>query len=192
MKILPLLLVAFGLSACESTSFEKPPIADGICDARLVGHWESISDNADENGDVQLDIGADCRLEMSDKDDGRMREGEATQLHAGALDGKDYLWVDSDWSLRRFKSDLQAHAGDVTVLRYIVQGPDLTIAQADHKAIAHRILDDQISGEARKDEHGLQNRITGGPHPDVLSAAGFFGKETGRFRRTGTRATHDR
>ena len=191
MRILLLLLIGLGLSACESTSFEKPPIADSVCDARLVGHWESISDKADENGDVQLDIDADCRLEMADKDNGKMRKGEPTKLHVGVLNGQDYLWVDSDWTLRRFESDLQAHAGDVTVLRYTVQGPELGIAQADHKAIAHRILDDRITGEVDKDEHGLQNRITGGPHPEVLSAADFFGKETGRFRRTGTHAKHD-
>ena len=191
MRILLLLVPALWLSGCESTSFERPPIGETACDAHLAGHWESVSDSADENGDVQLDIGKDCRLDMAQKEDGKMSSGEPTQLHLGASGGQTYLWVDSDWTLQRFKSDLSAHAGDVTLLRYKLLGSELTLEAADHKAIARQILDDKISGEVRKDEHGLQNRITGGPHPEVLTAADFFAKETGRFHRTSTKARHD-
>lgn len=188
MKLLLLATSVLLLSACQGTAFEVPPVAATPCDVRLVGHWDSIGDTPDENGDVQMDISTDCKLELADRKDGKLRQGEPTQLFVGQHGGQQYLWVDSTWSQRRFDSDLPVHEGDVYLMRYRIENAELEVVSPDDKAIAHRILDEGIRGEIYKGEHGLKNRITGGPHPELLASEGFFGKEPARFRRGKTQA----
>jgi hypothetical protein len=171
------------LAACQSTAFEKPPVAETACDTRLAGHWESVDEKPEDNGDVQLDIGRDCQLQLSERKDGKLIAGETTMLHNGKLGDGAFLWVDSGWSLRRFNSDLSAQAGDIFLMRYHVDGDALVLNAPDDKAIAHRIIDDKIPGTTHKDDDALQNRIIGGPHPEVLELDGFFSSEALRFRR---------
>jgi hypothetical protein len=176
----PLLLL---LAGCELTTFEKAPLTGAACDARLVGHWNSVADDNDKDGEVQLDISKACKLEVSDLQKGVMRHGEPTELHVGQHNRVDYLWVDAAWAQTRFESDLPINAGDVTVVRYTLTKDELVLNAPDHKAIAHRILDDKIPGDTSKTEKGLQNRITGLAHPEVLEAEGFFSAEAIRFHR---------
>jgi hypothetical protein len=171
------------LSACEVTNFEKPPIAESTCDANLAGHWDSVGDKPDENGDVQLDVSPTCLLEVSDRKDGAMRHGAPTQLHVGQFGTWHYAWVDSTWAQKRFDSELPTNDGDIHLLRYKVDHDDLVMNAMDDTAIAHRIIDDKIDGVVHKDDKGLQNRITGGPHPELLDSMGFFKEEALSFHR---------
>lgn len=177
------LLSAVSLSGCETTSFEKAPLVEAACDPGLVGHWDSVGGTEESDGDVQLDIAGDCTLRLIDLHQGAKRAGEATQLHVGTHEGTRYLWLDSAWSLARFDSDLRAAPGDVLVLRYSTQRGELVVNVPDDKAIAHHILDGEAPGSTAKDDDGLQNRITGGPHPKLLANDWFFDREELRFRR---------
>lgn len=191
MKIAWMLAASLLLGGCEATSFERAPLAEGACDARLPGHWDSIGDKPDEDGDVQLDIGPDCRLELFDRHEGAMRAGAPTQLHFGTQGGKSYVWFDAGWSLRRFDSDLTPPSGDVLLMRYALSADQLTVVATDDKAIAHQVLDERIPGTVRKDDDGLQVRITGGPHPALLDGQGFFKDEPMRFRRGAEPSRHE-
>jgi len=189
MKTLSLAAIVLLLSACQVTTFEKPPIAEAACDRQLVGLWSSIGDDADEDGEMQLDISSTCSLDVSDRHQGEMRHGEATQLHVGKLGSQAYLWVDSSWAEQRFESDLPPHPGDIYLLRYEVKNDELSLNSTNDKVIAHRIIDDEIPGDTSKIGHDLHNRVTGGPHPALLETPGLFKDEAIRFRRGSGTAT---
>jgi len=172
------------LAACQSTTFEKPPIAEAACDGRLTGHWNSIDDERQEDdGEFQIDVSDTCILNVSDLHQGEMRHGEPTQLHVGVAGDQRYLWVDSAWSDQRFEANLKAPVGDVYVLRYELKRDELILHTTNDKAVAHRIIDDEIPGDTQKIGHDLQNRITGGPHPQLLEKPGLFSDKPIRFRR---------
>jgi hypothetical protein len=181
-------LLSLLLCACQGTSFEQPPIAASDCDPALGGHWSSLDDDPEDNGDVQLDVDADCDVLVSERKDGAMRAGEPTRLSVGEDGGARYLWVDATWSARRFESKFEPAPDDVNLMRYTVEGKRLLMHAPDDKAIAHRIVDGDIPGETVKDDRGLDNRITGGPHPEVLALPGFFAAPELRFERTGEAA----
>jgi hypothetical protein len=182
MKIICGAALTLCLAGCQGTTFEKPPIAESACDPALVGHWSSIGDSPSDNGDVLLDVSASCRLEVIDHNQGAIRQGEPTQVHVGKLGSNRYFWVDAAWAQQRFESELTVHAGDVHVLRYRIEKGDLVLNTTDDKAIAARITAGEIPGETHDTGKGLQNRITGGPHPKLLDSKGFFSTETARFR----------
>jgi len=183
VRILFLVAALLLLSACQGTAFEKPPLADSPCDVRLAGHWESVGDRAEENGEVQLDISDSCNLAVSERKQGKIIEGEPTRLHVGQLGAWWYLWVDAEWSRKRFDTGLPVRPGDVYLMRYELRKGELVLNMPDDKLIAHRIIDGDIPGQVSKDDQNLQNRITGGPHPRLLDSPGFFSREAMRFRR---------
>lgn len=183
MKFVCLAAAVLILGGCQITTFEKPPIAETACDAGLAGHWSSIGDEHEDDGDVQLDMTQTCSLNVSDLHQGEMRHGEPTQVHIGQMVEHRYLWVDSAWAEKRFESELTPRPGDVYLLRYELKGDELVLYSPDDKLIAHRIIDDEISGDTSKIEYDLHNRITGGPHPLLLDTPGFFKAESIRFRR---------
>ena len=185
MRVVAGLALALLLGACAETVFEKPPLAEVACDTRLAGHWNSAGDKGEADGDVQLDISESCRLEVTDHHQGAIRQGDPTQLHVGRLGTQDYAWVDSMWSQQRFDSDLVTQAGDVNVFRYQLSNGDLVLNATDDTAIAHRIIDGDISGDTSKTGKGLHNRITGAPQPKLLESAGFFSKELIVFHKGG-------
>lgn len=183
MRFLLLMAASLLLSACQGTAFELPPIADAPCDARLAGHWDSIGDRADEDGEVQLDVSDSCSLSVYERKQGKIVSGDPTQLHVGQLGEWWYLWVDAEWSRKRFDTGLPVRPGDIYLMRYELRKGELVLNMPDDKAIAHRIIDGQIPGQVSKDDQNLQNRITGGPHPRLLDSPGFFSRDEMRFRR---------
>ncbi len=183
MRIIALLAAMLLLSACQGTAFEKPPLGDAPCDARLAGHWDSIGEGSDEDGEVQLDVSDACDLAVSERKQGQMLQGDPTRLHVGQLGQGLYLWVDAEWSKRRFSTGLPVRPGDVYLMRYQFRKGELVLNMPNDKLIAHRIIDGDITGQVSKDDQNLQNRITGGPHPTLLDSPGFFSRDELRFRR---------
>jgi len=183
VRILGLMAVVLLLTACQGTAFEKPPIADSPCDARLAGHWDSIGDKADEDGEVQLDVSDACDLAVFERKQGKILAGSPTRLHVGQLGDWRYLWVDAQWSKQRFDTGLPVRPGDIYLMRYQLRKGELVLNVPDDKLIAHRIIDGDIPGQVSKDDQNLQNRITGGPHPQLLDSPGFFRRDEMRFRR---------
>lgn len=181
---LPCLLLA----ACQVTTFEKAPIAASSgCDPALVGTWSSIDPggDAEDDGEVMLEIGADCALSYRERDaDGRIREVPATPLRVGRHGAHAYGWVDGAWGLRAAEEEEHTvPAGDVIVLRYALDGDTLSVWSTDDKAIAHAIVDDDLNGHTTAGGGDIVNRLTGEQDPAVLDRPGFFDAEPGTFRR---------
>jgi hypothetical protein len=173
------------LAGCEATTFEHAPMAErNGCDPALVGDWFSLADARDgNNGEVELQVGSNCRLLVIEhKQDGAVN-GEATQLHVGNDGRQGYAWVDAAWAFQRADSHETTVPGDVYVLRYGVHGERLELRTPDTKAIAHRIIDDDLQGETRKSGTVLVNRLTGTVTPQQLRWHGFFADKPARFER---------
>lgn len=178
-----LLCLLAGLGACESTSFQAPPMAAAACDPALAGTWQPIE--GDDKGEVELHIGDDCRLLFVENEKGGRKEGQPTQLHVGHDGDQHYLWVDAAWAAERFDFDAAPAAGDIFLLRYAVTGADLALELPDDRAIAHRIIDGKIRGETRKTAKRLDNRLLAPVDPAVLRAEGFFDDDKAVLRRAG-------
>jgi hypothetical protein len=179
------------LSGCEATSFQSPPFASESCDRALVGTWDSVGDQQEKNGEVELRIDDRCMLLFVEHEKDGTKEGTATQLHVGHDRGAGYLWVDSGWVVSRFDMKQPPPAGDIFLVSYRIDKGLLTLHAPDDKAVAHRIIDGKINGEVRRIDGNLDNRILAPVDPDVLHQPGFFDKEKAELRRRTSGSTHD-
>ena len=172
------------LTACETTSFQAPPVAEKSCDAGLVGTWLSVGDKHEEDGEVELRIDGKCSLLFLEHEKSGTKEGVATQLHVGSDRDINYLWVDSDWAQTRFDMKNPPPTNDIYLLRYRIRNDRLTLEAPDDRVVAHRIIDGKINGEVRRIDGNLNNRLLAPVDPAVLREAGFFDKEKAVLRRS--------
>ena len=184
MKLLSAIAACLLLGACQGTTFQTAPLAELPCDGGLAGQWLSVDDDKKEaDGEVELRIGSDCRMEVDEHERDGTRSGAATFVHTGRAGRQAYLWVDAGWGLARFAPSRTAPAGDVFVLRYRLRGDRLEMQTTDDKVIAHMIIDGRIPGDVNCIDGNLLNRITGDAHPEVLAMPGVFGSKKLRFNR---------
>ena len=186
MKTLAAAVLCLLACACESTSFQTPPLAqDAGCDPALPGHWQSVDGAGHPNDEMKLAIGADCSLSVVDRDGTRLREGEPTTLRLARANGLRYAWVTAGWADLRFEAseDVRADPADVYLFRYDAEGDALRVHFINHKAVAHRIIDGAIPGTARVEDRTIVNRITGPAHPELLVLPDLFDDEPMHFRR---------
>jgi hypothetical protein len=179
------LLLLVGLAGCEATTFEKPPLAETSCDPQLVGDWLTVADpgSSDMPGEGELRIDKSCMLIAIDHKLDKPVTSDTIQLHIGHDGAQKYLWVDSAWAFRFAQSDEPAPAGDVTVLRYDLQGKDLTLNMTDDRAIAHRIIDGDLQGDVHESDGVLLNRLTGKLTPEQLREKVAFSDKPAQFVR---------
>ncbi|OGT55745.1 MAG: hypothetical protein A3E01_17470 [Gammaproteobacteria bacterium RIFCSPHIGHO2_12_FULL_63_22] len=172
------------LCACQGTTFQTPPLAAGACDPGLSGRWISINEDGRPDGEMVLVFSADCQLDVTDRSNGNLREGDPTQVHVAQSGANGFMWVDAGWTAKRFDfADLAAHPGDVFLMRYSWDQGELLFNDMDDKAVAHLIIDGKIPGTVDYEDDRLLNRITGPARPEVLTLPGVFSAEFGRFRR---------
>ena len=187
MRWLPIFPVA-GLAGCAATTFQNPTVAELACDARLVGDWWSIA-APESNGtpcEVELKINKTCNFTMIEHKKDAEASSDPTMLHVGRDGDKDYFWLDATWAFERVQSTEPAPAGDVYVLRYVVQDNDLQLYTIDDLPVAHRILNDELKGEVHKTQSTLVNRLTGTVTPDQLRNKIAFGNtKPGHFKLRG-------
>ena len=183
MKHLVLVLSCLLLAACQSTSFEKPPLAAGPCDPALAGHWLSIAEPPDADGEMQIRIGADCRVEVDERKAAGLETGEPVQAYTARHGDFGYAWVDSRWGHRRFGEAHVPAEGDVVLVRYRVADGVLSIWSIEDKPVAHAIIDDVLEGEVIARDDRLHVRLTGEQPASLLDRAGLFETQAARFRR---------
>ncbi len=184
LHCLPLALLV-GLTGCEATTFEKPPVAETACDAQLVGDWFSVANSKsnDTPGEVELKIDQACSLSLIEhKKDGDVI-GDATMLHFGRDGSQDFFWLDATWAFKRAQSSEPAPVGDIYLLRYNVHGKELQLFTINNRAVAQRILDDQLRGEIHKTNGTLVNRLTDTVTPQQLRSKIAFDSKPARFTR---------
>jgi hypothetical protein len=121
------------------------------------------------------------------------RRSQPTQLHTGRAGGVRYLWVDAAWANRAFEVEPGAidHPGDVYLFAYALSRDVLRLATPPHRALAHRVIDQDIPGEVSMLGDELAVRITGDGEAvrKVLSKHRVFRMdEAWRFRRAPERA----
>lgn len=172
------------LCACQGTTFQTPPLAAAVCDSALPGRWISINENGRPDGEMVLAFSADCQLDVTDRSNGNLREGEATPAYVARSGMDRYMWVNAGWAAQRFDfADLAVNPGDVFLMRYSWDQGELLFNDVDDKAVAHLIIDGKIPGTVDYVDDRLLNRITGPARPEVLSLPGVFSAEVLRFRR---------
>ncbi len=182
MKTAAILLV-LALAGCQITTFETAPLAAAACDPALSGRWLSLGDDGERDGELELRLGGDCRLEVDDLDKGVLRQGAATTLRVAEYGGEHYAWVDAAWLRERFGPEFEAPKSDTYLMRYRVRGDELCLRALDHVAIAHQIIDGDLPGEVHYADHRLSNRITGPATPAVLARRGVFARDELHFKR---------
>jgi hypothetical protein len=186
---LALACICLCLSACETTSFQAPPVAERGCDAAFVGTWLSVGDKPEDNGEVEMRIDGHCQLLFIEHEKDGDKQGTTTQLHFGGDRDASYVWVNSAWAVTRFDMKQPPPTGDIYLLRYRIRNDRLTLEAPDDNAVAHRIIDGKINGEVRRIDGNLSNRLLAPVDPAVLRVHGFFDKEKAQLRRV-TEPTH--
>lgn len=182
--VLPVLCLPLLLCACQATSFQNPPLAEEACDPALAGNWSSVDESGKRNGELQLKLSETCQLEISGSSVKAPGSAGATLAHTARRAGHAYAWFNAGWANRLFEiGEFDAPPDDVYVFRYTVQGQDLLLQGLDHKAVAHKIIDDAIPGTVRSDDNALVNRITGPARPETLELPGLFSTDVSRFTR---------
>lgn len=175
LRPLALLAMAGLFCGCVSTSFQTAPLAAQACDPGLAGAWLSVDKEGKPDGEMRLQLSADCRLQVTDRSAGKEREGEPTTLSTAQRNGQSYAWINAGWTSRRFEmKELPSDSNDVIIFRYKVNGRQLDLEMIDHKLVAHRIIDGAIPGTVMKEENSLINRVTGPARPDLLDIPGLF------------------
>lgn len=172
------------LCACQGTTFQTPPLAAGACDPALPGRWISINEDGRPDGEMVLLFSGDCQLDVTDRSNGKVREGDATQAYMAKPGVDGYMWVNAGWAAQRFDfADLAVNPGDVFLMRYSLDQGELLFNDMDDKAVAHLMIDGKIPGTVDYQDDRLLNRITGPARPEVLAVPGVFSAEVLRFRR---------
>ena len=152
------------LGACERTAFQSPPSASTRCDKALIGHWLSEGGEGSQDGELEAFVDADCNLRVDERKAEGIRHSTATPLRSDRVGSERYLWLDAGWAHRSFEIETNALdvPGDVYIFSYATSGRDrLTLHSPRHRAIAHRVLDKDISGEVIALEDSLSVRIPG-------------------------------
>lgn len=171
------------LGACQMTTFEAAPIAAGGCDPGLAGRWLSMDEDAAGNGEVVLVLDDACRLVMEIAQKDSVRRSEPTALHLGRHGLYRYGWVDARWALAQADDARGVPDSDVYLLRIARDGDRLTLWTIDDKAVAHAIIDGQLSGEVRAKDRDVVNRLTGAGDAALLDHPGLFKSEPVGFLR---------
>lgn len=172
------------LCACQGTTFQTPPLAAAACDSGLPGRWISVNESGRPDGEMVLVFSTDCQLDVTDRSNGNLREGDPTQAYMAQSGANGFMWVDAGWAAQRFDfADLAVNPGDVFLMRYSWDRGELLFNDVDDKAVAHQIIDGKIPGKVNYEDDRLLNRITGPARPEVLTLPGFFSAESLRFRR---------
>jgi hypothetical protein len=174
---------ALMLGACQMTTFEAAPLAAGPCDPALAGQWLSQDEDPAKNGEVVLRVDASCQLVVDSSGKDGVRSSESTALHLGQHGLYRYAWVDARWAMTQFDEDHPATEGDVYLLRIARDGDRLTLWTTDDKAVAHAIIDGDISGEVVSRDRDLFNRLTGNEAPAVLDHPALFNADPVQFVR---------
>ena len=150
------------LTACQRTVFEHPPAA-ADCDPALTGLWLSHGEPPEADGELELRIGADCRLETLSHERNGERRSEPTHLSTAQIGKRRLLWVDAGWANRSF--DIEPgpldRPGDVYVFAYRLRDGELRLFAADDRALAHAIIDDRVDGDLLQRGDDLVVRVRG-------------------------------
>ena len=188
LRLLSSLPCALLLAGCQVTTFEiAPSAAEPGCDPALVGTWRDHDPETpgETTPEVILHIDAGCRVDVEEHKEGTVSRGEPVQLHLGRHGAHRYAWVDANWMMSRFDEEHRFPDGDVVLMRFAI-GPDgLVVWNTDDKAIAHAVIDDDLTGEVLALDHDLFVRLTGEPDPATLDRDGLFDADAAHFRRHG-------
>lgn len=171
------------LGACSNTQFERVPVTEGSCDPLLVGDWDPIDEESGKPAEFRLHVSADCMVHLTETKPGAAQAAGPTRVHVGHQGEVAYAWVDGAWAAAMFESRYPAVPGDVMVVRYRATPTTLELQMPDDKAVAAGIAGGEIPGETQGDGSDVRNRITGGPHPELLDRADFFSANVARFSR---------
>lgn len=185
MKSLAIGTLLLLLAGCQATTFEQAPLAAAACDPELQGHWLSLPDAPKgREGEVQLHIDGDCRLQLREQKQDGTQTTTVTSLATAPHGAHRFVWTRADWDWLRFETGNPAQRQDVFILRYGIVDDRLVLQAIDSKAVAHLIIDGRLQGEVVKRQDSLLNRITGAPQPQALDLPGLFSPEQMRFRRS--------
>ncbi|KAA2284500.1 hypothetical protein [Arenimonas fontis] len=172
------------LAGCEATRFEQAPLtAEAACDPALAGRWLSVAEPPGPDGEMELQVSADCLLAVVEYQGEQRRTGEVARLHTGRHGGHRYAWVDAGWAHRRFEVDLAVAEGAVYLVRYRVQGDVLDVRSPDTRRVAHLIIDQELDGEVVARDYSIFSRVDVADGLAALERADFFKPEPLRFRR---------
>jgi len=170
--------------ACQGTSFQNAPLASAGCDPALVGEWISLDDKGVANGELRLSISATCQIDMSGTSAKPVAAEGTTQVYTATRAGQAYAWFNAAWANRLFDvKEFQVDPRDIYLFRYEIGGNQLHLRSVDHKAVAHRIIDGDITGTVRSDDNVLVNRVTGPARPEILDFPKLFSTESTNFTR---------
>ena len=177
------------LAACQVTTFAAPPLAAASgCDPALVGEWWSVADDGsdDADGEVRIVVDAACTLTFTEREtDGTLRTDPSTPLRVARQGDHAYAWVDAAWAVRHVGEDTDPSvpASDIVLVRYAVDADALRLWSTDDKAIAHAIVDDEISGTTTASGGDIANRVFADAPPAILDRPSFFDAEAATLRR---------
>ena len=127
-----------------------------------------------------------CVLTFTEREtDGTLRTDPPTPLHVARQGDHAYAWVDAGWAVRHVGEDADpaVTAGDIALVRYAVDGDQLRLWSTDDKAIAHAIVDDEISGSTTASGGDIANRVFADAPASVLDRPAFFDAEPATMRR---------
>ena len=165
-RVLAALALPLLLAACQRTVFENAPVeAAAGCDPDLVGTWHSEGDTRAEDGELRAVVGPDCTLVVFERKPAGEKRSPPTTLHTGRTGGVRYLWVDAAWVHAAFDVGATAidREGDVYLYAWRTSRDVLRLAAPPHRALAHRVIDDDIDGEVMLAGDNLVVRVKGSP-----------------------------
>lgn len=187
-QLLCLALLPWLLAGCERAVFESAPAASGGCDATLVGHWLSVGDGSERDGEFEAIVAPGCQLTTIEHKAEHEVRSEPTQFSTARVDRINYLWLDAGWSHRSFEveSTLLDEPGDIYLLAYRQRRDTLELSRPALRSLAHKVLDKDVRGEVLLHDDNFVVRVSG--DTDVMRAQLrrhriFRFDDTLRFRR---------
>jgi len=187
-RIALLVLALEGLVGCQRTLFSGPPAATTRCDAALQGHWVSVDEQGEPDGEISASLGSDCRLGVVEQRPDGPRVWPPVSVASAHVAGRDLVWLDAGavnaaFDIRPGPLDRD---GAVYVFAYAIRGERLDLQPPDHRRLARRVVDDDIDGAALVDGRDITVRVDGDA-PALARVIGdrrsFQRTEPLRFRR---------
>lgn len=150
------------LAGCQRTLVESAP-ADAGCDPSIVGHWLSVGDGDEADGEIEAAVDATCALVIVEHGKDGDRTPPPTQLATATVGRSRVLWIDAAWANEAFKIESGAldTPGDLYLYGWTAKRDRLTLYALRHRALAEKVLEREIKGDLTYVEQDLAVRLRG-------------------------------
>jgi hypothetical protein len=188
MYFLANLVLLLPLAACQRTLLSQSPVENAGCDAALVGHWVSLGNTREDDGELEAWLDGDCVLKAVERRNEGPREWPPIEVSTARVGSRDLLLLDAAATNQAFEVEIGPldREGSLYAFAYRARGDELTLLPPDHRRLAMQVAAGKRKGATLVDDVNITVRLDGSRaelSKALAERSSFARREAMRFRR---------